>query len=125
MTTDTPEYKAINNCRVDLTERLSNYFKEVAERLRENETLTNNQYDEIIEFRNPKASAHRLIDMIIVDIKSDPLDVFAEFVTALKSSGNKHFKDFVKNTIEAKRKKFYRELLEVPLGIRKIIVMGV
>ena len=104
MTTDTPEYKAISSCRRDLTEMLSNHFKEVAECLRDSGALTSNQCEEIIESRTPKASAHRLIDMIIVDIKSNPLDVFAEFVTAMKSSGNKHFKDFVKDVIEAKRK---------------------
>ncbi len=42
MTTDTPEYKAIDSCRRDLTEMLSNYFKDVTERLRDSETLTAN-----------------------------------------------------------------------------------
>ena len=114
--TDTPEYKAINTCDL-LKEKLSIFFKDVAECLRLSETLTNNQYDEIIECGTPKACAHRLIDMIIAYIKSDPLDVFAEFVTALKSSGNKRFKDFVKEKIEAKRKELYRELLQIPPGM--------
>ncbi len=119
MTTDTPEYKAISSCRVDLTERLSNCFKDVTEYLRQSETLTDNQCEEIIESgsRPPKVSARRLIDMIIVDIKSDPLDVFAEFVTAMKSNGNKRFIDFIKKNIEAKRKELYRELLQLPPGM--------
>ena len=109
-----PEYKAIDSCRRDLTEMLSTCFKEVTERLRDSGALTNNQCEEIIESRPPKASARRLIDMIIVDIKSDPLDVFAEFVTAMKSSGNTRLKDFVKEKIEAKRKELYKELLQIP-----------
>ena len=117
MTTDTPEYKAISSCRMDLTEMLSIHFKEVAERLRDSGALTNNQCEEIIESRPPKASARRLIDMIIVDIKSDPLDVFAEFVTAMKSSGNPRFKKFVEENIEARRKELYRELLQIPPGM--------
>ncbi len=95
---------------------LSNYFKDVAERLRDSETLTDNQCYEIIESGNPKACAHRLIEMIIVNIKSNPLEVFDEFVRAMKSSGNKHFRDFVKENIEAKRKE-YRELLQIPPGM--------
>ncbi len=117
MPADTPEYKAISSCRMDLTERLSTRFKEVAERLRDSGALTDSQCDEIIESGSPKASARRLIDMIIVNIKIDPLEVFAEFVTAMKSSGNKRFKDFVKKNIEAKRKQLYRELLKIPPGM--------
>ncbi len=44
------------------------------------------------------------------------LDAFAYFVTAMKQSGNTLFKDFVKKKIEAKRKEFYRELLQVLNG---------
>ncbi|XP_064395645.1 uncharacterized protein LOC135342738 [Halichondria panicea] len=56
------------------------------------------------------------MDMIIVDIKepTTTLDAFADLVTAIKNSGNKHFQTFVKEVIESKRKEFYRELLTVP-----------
>ena len=117
MTTDTPEYKAIDSCRTDLTEMLSTCFKKVANRLRDSGELTKDQCKIIIEARSPEASADMLIDTITVYIKSNPLDVFAEFVTAMKSSGNKHFKDFVKKNIEAKRKELYRELLQIPPGM--------
>ncbi len=43
MTTDTPEYKAICSCRVELTEKLSNCFKDVAEYLSQSGALTGKQ----------------------------------------------------------------------------------
>ncbi len=111
MTTGTPEYKAICSYRVDLTERLSACFKDVAEYLRQSGALTGKQCQTII-------SAEMLMNYVLVDIK-DPdttLDAFAYFVTAMKQSGNTFFKSFVKKKIEAKRKEFYRELLQVPPG---------
>ncbi|XP_064401100.1 uncharacterized protein LOC135347138 isoform X2 [Halichondria panicea] len=113
MTTGTPEYKAICSCRVDLTERLSNCFKDVAEYLSQSGALTGKQCQTII-------SAEMLLNYVLVDIK-DPdttLDAFAYFVTAMKQSGNTFFKVFVKKQIEAKRKEFYRELLQVPPGFQ-------
>ncbi len=76
------------SCRVDLTERLSNCFKDVAEYLSQSGALTGKQCQEII-------SAEMLLYYyVLVDIK-DPdttLDAFAYFVTAMKQSGNTFFK---------------------------------
>ena len=102
---------------MDLTKRLSNCFKDVAEYLRQSGALTDKQYRTII-------SAEMLLNYVLVDIK-DPdttLDAFAGFVTAMKLSGNTFFKSFVKKKIEAKRKGFYRELLKVPPSKRKMVI---
>ncbi len=115
----TPEYKAICSCRLELTKKLSSCFKDVAEHLRQSGALTNDQYQTIIGIQNSQDGAEKLMDTIIVDIKEPrtTLDAFADLVTAIKNSGNKHFLTFVKDVIEAKRKEFYRELLTVPPGM--------
>ncbi len=103
---------------MDLTKRLSNCFKDVAEYLRQSGALTGKQCRTIVY------SAEMLLNYVLVDIK-DPdttLDAFAGFVTAMKLSGNTFFKSFVKKKIEAKRKGFYRELLKVPPSKRKMVI---
>ncbi len=92
---------------------LSPYVNEVAIDLRQSGALNDSQYQTIIHHEN---GAEKLMDMIIVDIKEPKttLDAFADLVTAIKKIGNKYFLIFVKNTIEARRKEFYRELLQVP-----------
>ncbi len=108
----TPEYEAICSCKVDLTERLSACFKDVANYLSQSGALTDKQCQEI-------SSAEMLLNYVLVDIK-DPdttLDAFAGFVTAMKQSGNTYFQTFVRDKIEAKRRDFYRELLQVPPGM--------
>ncbi len=114
----TPEYKAICSCRVELTEKLSACFKRVAKYLRQSGALTDDQCQTIIGIQNSQDGAEKLMEFIIVDIR-DPdttMDSFDCFVAAIKQSGNRFFLDFVKDKIEAKRKKFYRELLHVPPG---------
>ncbi len=112
----TPEYEAICSYKVDLTKRLSTCYKEVAEYLHQSGALTDKQCRAII---GHKDSAEKLMELIIVDIEApaSTLDSFAEFVTAIKKSGNKHFQTFVKEKIEAKRKEIYRGLLRVPQGM--------
>ncbi len=113
MTTGTPEYLAICSCRVELTDKLSACIQDVAKHLRQSGALTDRQCQTIIRHED---GAEKLMDWIIVDIKEPKttLDAFADLVTAIKNSGNKHFLTFVKDMIEEKRKEFYRELLTVP-----------
>ena len=103
---------------MELTEKLSACFKRVAKYLRQSRALTDDQCQTIIGIQNSQDGAEKLMDMIIVDIKepTTTLDAFADLVTAIKNSGNKHFQTFVKDVIEDKRKEFYRELLQVPPG---------
>ena len=104
---------------MELTKKLSACFKDVAEYLRQSQSLTDDQFQTIIGIQNSQDGAEKLMDMIIVDIKepTTTLDAFADLVTAIKNSGNKHFQTFVKEVIESKRKEFYRELLTVPPGM--------
>ena len=116
MTTGTPEYRAINNCRVELTEKLCTCFKGVAEYLCQSGELNDKQCQEIIY---SKDGAEKLMKSIIIDIKNpkSAMDSFANFVTAIKKSGTENFQIFVKEEIEAERKKFYRKLLTVRPGM--------
>ncbi len=113
----TPEYKAICSCRVELTEKLSTCINDVAKYLRQSGALTDDQCQTIMI--SHEDSAKKLMEIIIVDI-GDPdtsLDSFAYFLAAIKHSGTKNFQTFVKEKIEAKRKEFYRELLQFSPGM--------
>ena len=101
---------------MDLTKRLSNCFQYVAKYLHQSGALTDIQYQIIIRHRD---GAEKLMEIIVVGIK-DPdttLDAFADFVRAMKRSGNKFLQTFVREKIESKRKQLYRELLTVPPGM--------
>ncbi len=108
---ESPEYKAISSCRDELGSLLSTCLEEVACPLRQSEALTDKRYKTII---GREDGTDLLIDDFLIFIKSSPLNCYVEFMTTITKHGNRLVRDFVKNTIEAKRKKFYRELLIVP-----------
>ncbi len=117
--TDTLEYTVIRSCRMDLTKKLTKYYKEVARYLCQSGELTDRQCQTITFTQNPEDGAERLVEMIFVDI-NDPnaaLNTFANFVKAIKQNGNEAFKTFVEDKLEVKRKELYRKLLIVPPGM--------
>ncbi len=112
----TPEYKTICSYQMILTLKLSNCFQYVAKYLHQSGALTDKQYRTIIRHRD---GAEKLMEIIVDGIK-DPdttLDAFADFVRAIKRSGNKFLQTFLREEIESKRKQLYRELLKVPPGM--------
>ena len=121
MATGTPEYEAIRYYKEDLTEKLYGCYKEVAKYLCQQKGLIDNECQRIIGIETRKEGAEQLMQLIIVDIKApaNTLDSFADFMTAMKKSGNKHILMFFKEKIEPKRKECYRELLRVPAGMGK------
>ena len=110
---ESPEYKAISSCRDELGSLLSTCLEEVTGPLRQSEALTDKRYKTIIGLEDD-AGAVMLIDDFLVFTKTSPLHCYVEFMTTITKRGNRLVRNFVKNTIEAKRKKFYRELLTVP-----------
>ncbi len=110
---ESPEYKAISSCRDELASLLSTCLEEVACPLRQSEALTDKRYKTIVGLEDG-AGAVMLIEDFLVFTKTSPLNCYVEFMTTITKRGNRLVRDFVKNTIEAKRKKFYRELLIVP-----------
>ena len=111
--TNSPEYRAIRQNRQALEEQLSSCFKQVAALLCQKEILTDGRCTEISK---PGNGPKMLVGDVLLGVKVTPVESFAEFVDALKRSGNKPFRTFVSDSIEKQRKTFYRELFRVETG---------
>ena len=88
-------------------------MKQVAALLYQKDILTGDRWAEIVQAGN---GAGVLVSDVLLGVEITPVELFAEFVYALKQYGNKPFKTFVSESIENQRKNFYRELFKVEAG---------
>ena len=112
---NTPEYQAISPNRHDLETFLHSCFKEISARLRDNDYLTAAHHDAIVG-STTESGCSKLVEAVLESIKIDPVTSFVEFIDISKSCGNKFFKKFIRDKIEAKLKEEYRSLFECSSG---------
>ena len=112
---NTPEYQAISRNRHDLETFLHSFFKEISARLRDSDYLTPAQHDAIVGSTTENGCS-KLAEAVLESIKIDPVTSFVEFIDVAKFYGNRFFKKFIEDKIEAKRKEVYRSLFECSSG---------
>ena len=109
----TPEYQAISRSRRQLEELMAPHLKDIAHNLRDRGYLTSSQCESILKSSD---GCEELVKAVLLSVTTDPVNTFVVFVDVLKAEGNKPFKKFVENSIEAERKKIYREKLSQSSG---------
>ena len=112
---NTPDYQAISRNRHDLERFLHPFFKEISARLRDNDYLTAAQHDVIVGSATENGCS-KLVEAVLESIKIDSVTSFVEFIDVSKSCGNRFFRKFIEEKIEAKRKEVYRSLFECSSG---------
>ena len=112
---NTPEYQAISRNRHNLERFLHSFFKEISARLRDNDYLTVAQHDVVVGSTSENGCS-KLVEAVLESIKIDSVTSFVEFIEISKSCGNRFFRNFIEEKIEAKRKEVYRSLFECSSG---------
>ena len=116
---DTPEYKALYNNQTDLQGHVKEHLTPIADRLRDLEILIEDQHRDILGKKEREDGAKQLVTIVMQTIETDPESYYYIFVGVLKRLGNAGLRTFVKDTLEASRRRLYQDVLQRTGGMSK------
>ena len=116
---DTPEYKALHNNQTDLQAHVKEHLTPIADRLRDLEILTEEQHRDILGKKEREDGAKQLGMIVMQTIETDPESFYYIFVDVLKRVGNAGLRTFVRETLEAGRRRLYQDVLQRTGGMSK------